>query len=58
MTPTIGWRRVESSKHVRVVVNGEVVTETRRPKVLFETALLPCHYVRQEDVRTGLLVPT
>jgi uncharacterized protein (DUF427 family) len=49
---------VESSKHVRVVVNGEVVTETRRPKVLFETALLPCHYVRQEDVRTGLLVPT
>ena len=47
-----------NSKHVRVVVNGEVVAETRRPKVLFETALLPRYYVRQEDVRTGLLGPT
>ena len=49
---------LESSRHVRVSVNGEVVAETRRPKVLFETALPPRYYIPPEDVRTDLLVPT
>ena len=49
---------LESSRHVRISVNGEVVAETRRPKVLFETALPPRYYIPPEDVRTDLLVPT
>ena len=32
---------LDSSRHVKVSVNGEVIAETRRPKVLFETALPP-----------------
>jgi len=49
---------LDSSRRVKVSVNGEVVAETRRPKVLFETALPPRYYIPPEDVRTDLLVPT
>lgn len=46
---------LESSRHVRVLVGGEVVAETRRPKLLFETSLPVRYYIPPEDVRTGLL---
>ncbi|HET7479697.1 MAG TPA: DUF427 domain-containing protein [Rubrobacteraceae bacterium] len=49
---------LESSRHVKVTVNGEVVAETERPKVLFETALPPRYYIPPDDVRTDLLTPT
>ena len=49
---------LESSRHVRVSVNGEVVAETDRPKMLFETGLPPRYYIPPEDVRTDLLVPS
>jgi uncharacterized protein (DUF427 family) len=49
---------LESSRHVRVTVNGEVAAETERPKVLFETGLPPRYYFPEEDVRTDLLVPS
>ena len=32
---------LESSRHVRISVNGEVVAETDRPRILFETGLPP-----------------
>jgi hypothetical protein len=32
---------LDSSRHVKVRVNGELVAETQRPKVLFETGLPP-----------------
>jgi uncharacterized protein (DUF427 family) len=32
---------LESSRHVKVRVNGEVVAETNRPTILFETGLVP-----------------
>ena len=41
---------LESSRHVRVTVNGEVVAETHRPKILFETALPPRYYILREEV--------
>jgi len=47
---------LESSRHVRVKVNGEVVAETDRPKVLFETGLPPRYYIPPEDVREDALV--
>ena len=46
-----------SSRHVRVLLEGEVVAESRRPLVLFETGLPPRCYLRPEDVRLDLLVP-
>jgi uncharacterized protein (DUF427 family) len=49
---------LESSRHVKVRVNGEVVAETQRPKVLFETGLPPRYYIPPEDVREEALVPS
>jgi uncharacterized protein (DUF427 family) len=47
---------LDSSRHVRVTVNGEVVAETDRPVVLFETGLPPRYYIPSEDVREEALV--
>jgi uncharacterized protein (DUF427 family) len=47
---------LESSRHVKVSVNGEVVAETERPKVLFETGLPPRYYIPPEDVRAEALL--
>ncbi|MDQ4002247.1 MAG: DUF427 domain-containing protein [Actinomycetota bacterium] len=47
---------LESSRHVKVRVNGEVVAETQRPKLLFETGLPPRYYIPPEDVREDVLV--
>ena len=49
---------LDSSRHVKVEVNGEVVAETARPKVLFETGLPPRYYIPHEDVREDVLVPS
>ena len=49
---------LDSSRHVRVLVDGEVVAETDRPKLLLETGLPVRYYVPPEDVRTELLVPS
>ncbi len=49
---------LESSRHVKVSVNGEVLAETDRPKILFETGLPPRYYIPPEDVRAELLVPS
>lgn len=49
---------LDSSRHVRVSVHGEVVAESGRPKVLFETGLPPRYYIPPEDVRTDLLLPS
>jgi len=47
-----------SSRRVRVTVDGRVVAETSRPKVLFETGLPPRYYVPVEDVEKDLLAPS
>jgi uncharacterized protein (DUF427 family) len=48
----------KSSRHVRVSLEDELLAETRRSKVLFETALPPRFYVPPEDVRDELLIPS
>ena len=45
-----------SSRHVKVRLNGEVLAETSRPKLLFETSLPPAYYFHPEDVRTEFLI--
>ena len=55
------YKRVDvlhSSRHVRVVVLGEVVAESRRPALLFETGLPTRYYLPKADVRVDLLVPS
>ncbi len=47
---------LESSRHVKIRVNGEVVAETERPRILFETGLPPRYYIPPEDVREDVLV--
>lgn len=49
---------LESSRHVRVTANGDVLAETDRPKILFETSLPPRYYLPPEDVYTDLLAPS
>ena len=49
---------LDSSRRVRITVGGEVVAESERPKILFETSLPPRYYLPPEDVRTDLLTPT
>ena len=47
---------LESSRHVSIKVGGEVVAETQRPTILFETGLPPRYYMPQEDVREEALL--
>jgi uncharacterized protein (DUF427 family) len=47
-----------SDRHVVVRVGGEVVADSERPTLLFETGLPPRFYLPEEDVRTELLEPS
>jgi uncharacterized protein (DUF427 family) len=46
---------LNSSRHVRVVVGGEVVADSHRPRLLFETSLPTRYYLPRVDVRMDLL---
>jgi uncharacterized protein (DUF427 family) len=48
----------ESSRHVRVVVGGQALADSRRPRLLFETGLPTRYYLPPEDVRMELLAPS
>jgi uncharacterized protein (DUF427 family) len=47
-----------TSRHVRVLLDGELLAETTRSSVLYETGLPPRYYIPAEDVRTDLLEPS
>jgi uncharacterized protein (DUF427 family) len=49
---------VHSSRQVRVEVDGQVVAETNRPLLLFETGLPTRYYIPKLDVRMDLLEAT
>jgi uncharacterized protein (DUF427 family) len=49
---------LQSSRHVRVVIDGETVADSRKPRLLFETNHAVRYYLPQEDVRMDLLVPS
>ena len=55
------YKRVDalpSKRHVRVVIDGQTVADTRRPHLLFETNHPVRYYIPQEDVRMDLLTPS
>jgi uncharacterized protein (DUF427 family) len=59
--PRDPYHRVDvlnSSRHVRVEVDGQTVAETRRPRLLFETNLPTRYYIPKLDVRMDLLQAT
>jgi uncharacterized protein (DUF427 family) len=47
---------LKSTRHVCVSLRGELLAESRRAKVLYETALPPRFYLPADDVRIELLV--
>jgi uncharacterized protein (DUF427 family) len=49
---------VHSSRHVRVEVDGQVIADTNRPVLLFETGLPTRYYIPKLDVRMDLLDST
>jgi len=46
---------LNSSRHVRVIVDGEVVADSHRPRLLFETGLATRYLPARMDVRMDLL---
>lgn len=49
---------IGSSRHVVVKLNGEIVADSVRPVILFETGLTPRYYLPAEDIRFGLFTAT
>ncbi len=49
---------LESSRHVQIAINGQIVADTRHPRLLFETGHPTRYYIPPEDVRMDLLRPT
>jgi uncharacterized protein (DUF427 family) len=47
-----------TSRHVRVELDGVVLTDSTNARVLFETGLPPRWYIPKVDLRMDLLVPT
>jgi uncharacterized protein (DUF427 family) len=59
--PRDPYHRVDvlhSSRQVRVEAEGQVLAETGRPRLLFETGLPTRYYIPKLDVRMELLEPT
>jgi uncharacterized protein (DUF427 family) len=55
------FRRVDclpSSRHVQVVVDGEIVADSRRATFLFETGMPTRYYLPIADTRLELLTPS
>jgi uncharacterized protein (DUF427 family) len=55
--PRDPFKRIDvlpSSRHVRLELDGEVVADSSRPMLLFETLLPPRYYLRPDDVQAVL----
>jgi uncharacterized protein (DUF427 family) len=55
------YKRVDilpSSRHVRVVLGGVTIADTKHPQLLLETGLPIRYYIPEQDVRMELLGPT
>ena len=55
------YKRVDilpSSRHVRNVLGGVTIADTKRPQLLLETGLPIRYYIPEQDVRMELLEPT
>lgn len=57
-SPEVRIDALLSSRHVRVLIDGEVVADSVRPTILYETGLPARYYLPKLDVRMDLLTPT
>ncbi len=49
---------LQSSRHIRVEVDGVIVADTDKARILFETGLPARYYMPKTDVRMDLLTPS
>lgn len=49
---------IRSSRHIKIVIDGETVAETNNPVLLFETGLTTRYYLPASDVNQDYLSPT
>jgi uncharacterized protein (DUF427 family) len=49
---------LDSTRHIRVELDGRLLAESHRPMALFETSLPIRYYLPREDLRTDLLFPS
>ena len=59
--PRDPYKRIDvlrSTRHVQVIVGGEVIADSHRPSLLFETHLPVRYYLPHGDVRMDLLTPS
>jgi uncharacterized protein (DUF427 family) len=54
--PYVRVDTLHSSRHVKVIIDGETVAETHNPLLLFETGLPVRYYIPKIDVRLDLLI--
>lgn len=57
-SPEVRVDALPSTRHVRVLIDGDVVADSVRPTILFETGLPARYYLPKTDVRMDLLTPT
>jgi uncharacterized protein (DUF427 family) len=57
-SPEVRVDALPSSRHVRVLIDGDVVADSHHPTILYETGLPPRYYLPKTDVRMDLLTPT
>ncbi len=57
-SPEVRIDALASSRHVRVLIDGEVVADSTHPTILYETGLPARYYLPKTDVRMELLTPT
>jgi uncharacterized protein (DUF427 family) len=53
--PHVRIDAIQSSRNIRVELNGEIIAETNRPVLLFETGAPVRYYIPKVDVRLDLL---
>ncbi|MDB5082015.1 MAG: hypothetical protein JWP00_3939 [Chloroflexi bacterium] len=51
-------RLEDSSKHIQVIFNGELIANTHRAKRILETSHPPVYYIPPEDLRLEYFQPT
>jgi len=51
-------RLEDSTKHIQVIFNGEIIADTQRPKRVLETSHPPVYYILPEDIKPGILHQT
>lgn len=49
---------IPSSRHIQVILNGQIVADSVRPVILFETGLTPRYYLPEEDIRMEYFIPS